>query len=96
MIAKKMIIAHDNHFNTEACGRFAHYFSKSADVSDLVTAIEQNQEGPSHHRRNAYERTAAYSWEHVAEEYHKLFKGDSEVARARFETEARVSRKSQL
>jgi rhamnosyltransferase len=90
MVSKNLIIAHDNPFNKEVCGRFAHYFSTSADVNDLVASTEQNPESTSRLGWNAYERTAAYSWEHVAEEYHKLFKGDTQVAKARLETDAPV------
>jgi rhamnosyltransferase len=88
MVSKNLILAHDNQFNKEVCGRFAHYFSTSADVSDLVASTEQHPDDSSRLRWSAYERTAAYSWEHVAEEYHALFKGDSEVVQARLETEA--------
>jgi rhamnosyltransferase len=91
MGSKNLIVAHDNPFNKEVCDRFAHYFSTSADLSNLVASTEQNPGGAIMLRRNAYEWTAAYSWERVAEEYHKLFKGDSEVARARLETEAHVA-----
>jgi hypothetical protein len=58
----------------------------------LVASTEHNPEGFSRLRWNAYERTAAYSWAGVAEEYDKLLKCDGEVARARLETEARVVR----
>jgi rhamnosyltransferase len=91
MISKNLILAHDNPFNREVCGRFAHYFSTSTDVSNLVASTEQNPEGASWLPWNAHERTAAYSWEHVAEEYHKLFKGDCEVAGVRLETETNVT-----
>jgi rhamnosyltransferase len=95
MMAKNLIMAHDNPFNKEVCDRFAHYFSTSADVSDLIASIERDPDGYSQLRWNAYERTAAYSWERVAEEYHQLFKGYSEVARGRVETEAHVTQNEQ-
>ena len=95
MISKNLIIAHDNSFNREVCDRSAHFFSTSADVSNLVASTEQNPEGASRLRWNAYERTAAYSWERAVEGYHKLFKGDNDVARARLETEARVAQNEQ-
>jgi len=88
MISKNIIIAHDNPFNKEVCEATAHYFSTSADVSNLVASIEQNPDGSSRLRWPAYERMAAYSWEYVVEEYDKLLKGDSEAALARLETEA--------
>jgi rhamnosyltransferase len=90
MISKNLIMAHDNPFNREVCDRVALYFSKSADVSELVASTEQNSQAFSRLRWNAYERTAVYSWDCVAEEYHKLFKGNGEVTGARLE-KARVA-----
>jgi rhamnosyltransferase len=95
MMSKNLIIAHDNSFNKEVCDRFAHFFSTSADVSNLVARTEQNPEGVSWLRWNAYERATAYSWKRAAEEYHRLFKGDNDVARARLETEAHVAQNEQ-
>ena len=91
MRSKNLILAHDNEFNKEVCGECALYFSNSADLSGLVDMIEQNPEGPSQLRLNAYERTAAYSWEHIAEEYDKLLlESDSEASLNRLETAAKV------
>ena len=93
MVSRNLIIAHDNPFNKEVCGRFAHYFSSSVDLSNLVSSTEQNPDDSSLLGWKAYERAAAYSWEHVAEQYHKLFKGDSEMTRVRRETDVHVPNK---
>jgi rhamnosyltransferase len=90
MISKNLIIAHDNPFNREVIGPFARYFSSSADVSDLVASTEQHWEAFSPLRVKAYERTAAYSWERVVEEYDKLLKGNGDAAGAKLETKARA------
>ncbi len=93
MVSRNLIIAHDNPFNNEVCGRSAHYFSNSSDVSDLVASTEHQPEGSLWRRRNVCERTAAYSWEHVAEQYDKLFKGSSAAVRVRRETDVRLPQK---
>lgn len=95
MISKNLIIAHDNPFNKNVCDRFAHYFSTSADISDLVASTERHPEGSSRLGWNAYERTAVYSWEHVGELYDRLFAGHREVARARLEAEAQMAQDEQ-
>ena len=80
MASKNLIIAHDNPFNREVCGRYAHYFSTSDDLSNLIASTKLNSESSSQRRLGAYERTEAYSWEHIAEQYDALFKDDrSEV-----------------
>ena len=78
MISENLIVAHDNFFNREVCGRFAHYFSNSSDLSDIVTLIEESAEDPSDLRSEVHKRAiAAYSWDTVATSYDKLFRGDN-------------------
>ena len=95
MISKNLIIAHGNPFNKEVCGRFAHYFSNSTDLHDLVTSIETSAGEPSEFRSKVYKRAiAAYSWNHVVTAYDRLFSRDDKRARKRGETDAYAARKS--
>lgn len=87
MASRNFIIAHDNAFNKDVCGPFARYFSNSVDVSNLVASAEQDHDDSSLLGWKAFERTAAYSWEHVAEQYHELLKSDSGAVSIRRETE---------
>jgi rhamnosyltransferase len=97
MISENLIVAHDNCFNKEVCSRFAHYFSNSNDLSDIVTLIEEDVGGPSDLSSEAHARAvAAYSWDTITTSYDKLFGGDSkQEAGAHRETQARVSQKTE-
>jgi rhamnosyltransferase len=88
MASKNLILAHDNPFNREVCGRFAYYFSTNADICKLVDTTEKKPD--SSLRENVYERVAAFSWDHIEELYHKLFKKDrGEAERDKREIEMR-------
>jgi rhamnosyltransferase len=77
MISKNLIIAHDNPFNKEVAGRFAHYFSTSADVSNIVTSKETRAREPSPFCSKVHERAVeAYSWDRVMASYDELVSGD--------------------
>ena len=77
MISKNLIIAHDNPFNKEVCGRFAHYFSTSADVSNIVTSKETSTGEPSPFCSQVHERAVkAYSWDCVIASYDELVSGE--------------------
>jgi rhamnosyltransferase len=77
MISENLIVAHDNIFNKEVCGRFAYYFSNGSGLSDIVTLLEESGGDPSDLCSEAQERaTAAYSWDTVTTSYDKLFSGD--------------------
>ena len=78
MASRNLIIAHENPFNKEVCGPFAHYFSSRADVSNLVASTEQNEDDSSLLRGKAFERAAAYSWNSVADQYDVFFEQLSE------------------
>ena len=94
MASKNLIVAHDNPFNKEVCNRFAHYFSNSTDLHDLVTSIETSVGEPSEFRSQVCRRAiAAYSWDSVMASYDELFRdyGDKAV-RAEREIERYISR----
>ena len=97
MISENLIVAHDNFFNKEVCGRFAYYFSNGSDLSDIVTLIEESVGDPSDLCSEAYERAiAAYSWDTVTTSYDKLFSGDDKQgAGVQRETQALVSQKTE-
>jgi rhamnosyltransferase len=97
MISENLIVAHDNIFNKEVCGPFAHYFSNSSDLSGIVTLVEEGGEDSADLCSAAHERaTAAYSWDTVTTSYDKLFGGDSkQEAGVPRETQARISQKTE-
>jgi rhamnosyltransferase len=96
MISENLIVCHDNVFNRELCGRFAHYFSNSIGLSDLVTVIETNGGEPTEFRSEVYKRAmAAYSWDRVITAYDSLFRRDDELARTEHETDAHVTQKTE-
>jgi len=95
MISENLIVCYDNVFNREVCGRFAHYFSNSADLSDLVASIETSG-GESAFRSEVYKRAiAAYSWDQVVIKYDSLFRRDGKRAQTRSETNSDVAQESQ-
>ena len=96
MICENLIVCHDNVFNRELCGRFAHYFLNSIDLSDLVTLIEKNGGEPTEFRSDVYKMAiSAYSWDHVITAYVSLFRRDDKRAGTEQETDGHVARKSQ-
>jgi rhamnosyltransferase len=97
MISENLIVAHDNFFNKEVCGRCAHYFSNSSDLSDIVTLIEESAEDPSDLCSEAHERAiAGYSWDTVTTSYDKLFRGDNtQEAGVHRETQAHVGQETE-
>ena len=97
MISENLIVAHDNLFNKEVCGRFAHYFSNGRDLSDMVTLIEESVEDPSDLCSEAQERAIAeYSWDTVTTSYDKLFSGDNkQEAGVHRETQAHVGERTE-
>jgi len=73
MVSKNIILAHDNPFNRELCGKFAYYFTNGTDLSGLITLVEQSP-GPAEFRSEVYKRAVeAYSWDHVIALYEKIF-----------------------
>jgi rhamnosyltransferase len=95
MISKNLILAYDNPFNRELCGKFAYYFTNSTDVSDLVTLVEQSS-GPVEFRSEVYNRAVeAYSWEHVTALYDKIFANDGETGSTQIKAEAVASHENQ-
>jgi rhamnosyltransferase len=96
MISENLIVAHDNIFNKEVCGTFAHYFSNSSDLSDIVTSIEESMGDFADVCSDVHKRAiAAYSWDRVTTLYDKLFRGDhKQEAGAYRETQAHVGQQS--
>jgi rhamnosyltransferase len=97
MISENLIVAHDNIFNKELCGRFARYFSNSSDLSALVTLIEKRAGEPDECRSEVYKRAiSAYSWDSVTTLYDKLLGKDNRgEAAVRLETQAKVSQQTE-
>jgi len=77
MISENLIVAHDNAFNKELCGRFARYFSNSDELSAIVSLIEESAGEPDEFRSEVRKRAiGAYSWDTATTSYDKLFRGD--------------------
>ncbi len=95
MISKNLIVCHNNVFNRELCGRFAHYFCHSFDLTDLVTSIERYGGEQTEFRAEVYKRAlAAYSWDGILAAYDSLFRGDDKRAYGPL-SDADVARESQ-
>jgi len=73
MIARNLIIAHDNPYNREVCDRFALFFN---DPTSLRTAIESVVDQPEAYdglRAGAFDRAKnEYAWDRVVREYDAL------------------------
>jgi rhamnosyltransferase len=73
MIARNLIIAHDNPYNREVCDRVALFFS---DPASLRTAIESIADGPEVYdtlRNGAFDRAKnEYAWDRVFCKYEAL------------------------
>jgi rhamnosyltransferase len=76
MIARNLIIAHDNPYNREVCDRFAIFFN---DPPSLRTAIETVGDEPKAYdtvRDGAFDRAKnEYGWDRVFREYEALLDG---------------------
>ncbi len=98
MISENLIVAHDNFFNKELCGRYAYYFSNSSDLIDIVTMTEESVGNHSDVRSDVHKRAIAlYSWDAVTASYDKLFRGDKQQeAGERHETQAPVGQEPEL
>jgi rhamnosyltransferase len=96
MISENLIVAHNNCFNRELCDRFAHYFSNSSDLSDVVTLVEEGAEDLSNLRSGVHERAiAAYSWDTIVASYDKLLNGyKASEAGVHRETQAHAGQKT--
>jgi len=90
MICENLIVSHDNVFNRELCGRYAHYFSNSADFSDLVSKLEMSAGKSSEFGSEVYKRAiAGYSWDSVLASHEEVLRGDiCPMPRTERETEA--------
>jgi rhamnosyltransferase len=75
MIARNIIIAHDNPFNREVSSESALYFSDASSLSHAIKSVEQNENGFASLREQAGRRAIDYySWNRIVSEYDTLLK----------------------
>jgi rhamnosyltransferase len=76
MSVGRAVIAHDNVFNRDVCGRSALYFRDSSDLARQMDTLESNSEMPARLGSEAREIVVAgYGWEAVVDAYDRLFLG---------------------
>jgi rhamnosyltransferase len=74
MVARNLIIAHDNPYNREVCDRFALFFSDAARLRASIESVEDHSEACYELRNGAFSRAKSeYQWDHVLREYEALF-----------------------
>lgn len=70
MISKNLIIAHDNKFNREVCGKFAFYFGANDQLSSVIEKLEFNYDKVFNLRDKVKNRIKdEYNWINVFDEY---------------------------
>lgn len=75
MIMKNIIIAHNNGFNQEVCGKCALYFANSEELKYRIQLIEKESPKFTILKKEAYNRVKSkYSWDKIVDEYDVLFK----------------------
>ena len=73
MIARNLIIAHDNPFNREVCDRYAVFFTTAADLRTCVRSVEAHPDEYEALRTGALTRAKnEYAWDKVVHEYEVL------------------------
>jgi rhamnosyltransferase len=73
MAARNVILAHDNPYNREVCGRFALFFSDAASLRALIQSVEDQPEAFVTLRDGAFNRAKSeYAWDRVLREYDAL------------------------
>lgn len=74
MIAKNIIISHDNEFNREVCNDFALYFNDANDLKNKIELIEKNPDSYPYIKEGVYNIAInQYSWDKVVDDYGSAF-----------------------
>ena len=73
MIARNLIIAHDNPYNREVCERFALFFNDRVSLRTLIESVVDQPETYDTLRDGAFDRAKnEYAWDRVLREYEAL------------------------
>ena len=73
MIARNLIIAHDNPCNREVCDRFALFFNDPASLRTAIESVGDEPEAYDTLRDGVFDRAKKeYTWDHVIGEYEAL------------------------
>jgi rhamnosyltransferase len=73
MIARNLIIAHDNPYNREVCDRFALFFNDPASLRTAIESVEDQPEAYDKLRDGAFDRAKKeYVWDRVFRDYEAL------------------------
>ena len=73
MIARNLIIAHDNPCNREVCDRFALFFNDSESLRALIESVVDRPEAYDTLRDGAFDRAKnEYAWDRVFRDYEAL------------------------
>ncbi|MGZ4861901.1 MAG: DUF1972 domain-containing protein [Halobacteriota archaeon] len=73
MIARTIILAHDNPFNREVCDRFALFFKDASDLSAAIQSVERHPDEYVGLSSGAFNRAQTeYSWDRVVRAYEAL------------------------
>ena len=73
MIARNLIIAHDNPYNREVCDRFALFFNDPASLRTAIESVEDQPEAYDTLRDGAFDRAKKeYAWDRVLRDYEAL------------------------
>jgi rhamnosyltransferase len=73
MIARNLIIAHDNPCNREVCDRFALFFNDPASLRTAIELVGDQPEAYNMLREGAFDRAKnEYDWDRVFREYEAL------------------------
>ncbi|MGB9371785.1 MAG: DUF1972 domain-containing protein [Halobacteriota archaeon] len=76
MIARNLIIAHDNPYNREVCDRFALFFNDPVSLRTLIESVVDQPEAYDALRDGAFDRAKnEYAWDRVFREYEALLDG---------------------
>src|ERR1019366_1277056 len=73
MIARNLIIAHDNQYNREVCDGFALFFNDSASLRTSIESVLDQPEAYDTLRDGAFDRAKnEYAWDRVFRDYDAL------------------------
>jgi len=73
-ISRNIIIAHDNQFNREVCGKSAVYFKNYLELARKMKLVYRFTESYLEFRNEVYYSVKKdYSWDKITEGYHHLF-----------------------
>jgi rhamnosyltransferase len=72
-ISRNIIIAHDNQFNSEVCGKSAVYFANETELARKMKLVYRYNENYLDLKNNVYYRVKKnYLWSKITEDYHSL------------------------